>query len=253
MTSPDRPPGAMVSPLRKLAINGFVSARQPDRHGWYGRYLTLSGECGQATTAENAVLSMPATAVPQVQVSESFSVTEAPAQVVENSAAAALSPAFTAEVQYWADLITAWAAVYQMDANLIATLIQIESCGNPSIHSSAGAQGLFQVMPFHFAAGEDMLDVETNARRGLAYLQGALELAGGDAGLALAGYNGGYGVISQSSSAWFAETRQYYYWGSRIYTEVSSGLTSSPTLQEWLAAGGSALCSSASESQRLIE
>jgi soluble lytic murein transglycosylase-like protein len=105
---------------------------------------------------------------------------------------ATLSAIFTAEVQYWASEITAWAAAYRIDPNLIATVIQIESCGNPSVHSAAGAQGLFQVMPFHFAAGEDMLDVQTNARRGLEYLQGALKLAQGNVAVALAGYNGGY-------------------------------------------------------------
>ena len=37
-----------------------------------------------------------------------------------------------------------------LDPDIIATIIQIESCGNPAARSTAGAQGLFQVMPFHF-------------------------------------------------------------------------------------------------------
>lgn len=90
-----------------------------------------------------------------------------------------------------------------------------------------------------------MLDVETNARRGLTYLQGALELAKGEVGLALVGYNGGYGAINGN---WAAETRRYYYWGSGIYEEATSGMTTSPTLQEWLAAGGASLCAKASQS-----
>jgi hypothetical protein len=169
------------------------------------------------------------------------------------AALAPLSSAFTPEVLYWAPLIQAWAVVYQIDPNLIATVIQIESCGDPQIASPAGAQGLFQVMPFHFAAGEDMLDVQTNARRGLDYLLGGLEQAEGHVGLALAGYNGGHGVIKRGWASWASETRRYYYWGSRIYAEAIAGMETSPTLQEWLQTGGVNLCARAQQSQQQIE
>lgn len=169
------------------------------------------------------------------------------------AAASPLSPAFTPEVQYWAPLIQAWGVLYQIDPNLIATVIQIESCGDLLISSPAGAQGLFQVMPFHFDQGEDMLDVQTNARRGLDYLSGGLDMADGHVGLALAGYNGGHGMISQGWGAWADETRRYYYWGSRIYAEVVSGMTTSPTLTEWLNTGGSNLCARASATQQQLE
>lgn len=164
-----------------------------------------------------------------------------------------LSPAFTPEVQYWAPLIQAWAVLYQIDPNVIATVIQIESCGDPKVSSPAGAQGLFQVMPFHFSAGEDMLDVQTNARRGLDYLLEGLKRSNGHVGLALAGYNGGHGVINRGWASWATETQRYYYWGSRIYAEATSGSETSPTLQEWLQTGGSNLCSRASQSQTQIE
>lgn len=169
---------------------------------------------------------------------------------------AALSPlstAFTQEVQYWAPLIKAWAVVYQIDPNLIATVIQIESCGDSRIASPAGAQGLFQVMPFHFQPGEDMLDVQTNAQHGINYLLDGLKKADGHVGLALAGYNGGHGVIPRGWAAWAPETQRYYYWGSRIYSEIVSGMETSPTLEEWLNAGGQNLCAQARQSQKEIE
>jgi len=169
------------------------------------------------------------------------------------AASSALSTVFTPEVQYWEPLIKAWAIVYQVDPNLIATVIQIESCGDPLVSSPAGAQGLFQVMPFHFATGEDMLDVQTNAQRGIDYLLGGLERADGHVGLALAGYNGGHGVIQRGWASWASETRRYYYWGSRIYAEAISGMASSPTLQEWLDAGGRNLCSQANQRQAELE
>jgi hypothetical protein len=170
-----------------------------------------------------------------------------------DASASPLSPVFTDEIQHWAVEIKAWAVVYQIDPNLIATLIQIESCGDPLVSSPAGAQGLFQVMPFHFATGEDMLDVQTNAKRGLDYLAGSLQRSEGHVGLALAGYNGGHGVINRGWSAWAAETQRYYYWGSRIYAEAVSGMGSSPTLQEWIEIGGKNLCAHAAQSIQQID
>lgn len=169
-----------------------------------------------------------------------------------DAAASPLSKVFTTEIQYWEPMLKAWAVMYQVDPNLIATLIQIESCGDPTVASPAGAQGLFQVMPFHFAPEEDMLDVQTNAQRGMDYLTGSLERSDGHAGLALAGYNGGHGVISQGWAAWSSETQRYYYWGARIYAEAVSGMETSPTLAEWLAAGGANLCARASQSQQQL-
>lgn len=163
---------------------------------------------------------------------------------------APLSPLFTPEVQFWAPLIAEWALAWEIDPNLIATVIQIESCGDHTVSSSAGAQGLFQVMPFHFDAGEDMLDIQNNARRGLTYLNGGLDRSAGHAGLALAGYNGGHGVINRGYAGWHSETRRYYYWGAGIYADATAGLTQSARLNEWLAAGGQSLCNRASRSQQ---
>jgi soluble lytic murein transglycosylase-like protein len=163
------------------------------------------------------------------------------------AAESAISPVFTPEVRYWASRISHWAAVFQLDPNLVATVMQIESCGAPHAVSSSGAQGLFQVMPFHFAAGEDMQDPDTNAGRGLAYLALGLTRAGGDAGLALAGYNGGHSQIGKASSLWPSQTQRYWYWGTGIYADAKSGQTQSARLQEWLQAGGASLCTRAAQ------
>ena len=122
--------------------------------------------------------------------------------------------------------------------------MQIESCGDPHAVSHVGAQGLFQVMPYHFSAGEEMQDPETNARRGLAYLAESLVRSRGDVRLALAGYNGGHGVIRWDPAAWPEETKWYVYCGEGIYTDAAAGRTASPRLEEWLAAGGASLCQS---------
>ena len=170
-----------------------------------------------------------------------------------NSGNGTLAPLFTPEIQFWSADITRWAAEYGVDPNLAATVMQIESCGNPSARSSAGASGLFQVMPFHFYATENAYDPDTNALRGLNYLAKSLQRSGGDASLALAGYNGGIGVIGRAESAWPAETKRYAYWGGGIYTDAAQNASESSRLNEWLTAGGASLCRKARERLRISQ
>jgi len=158
---------------------------------------------------------------------------------------AAIAAVFSPSVRAWEPEIIGWSEEFGLDPNLAATVMQIESCGNPSAVSRAGAQGLFQVMPFHFSDGEDMQAPAVNARRGLEYLAGALLKSEGDIRRALAGYNGGHGVIDWNPSQWSAETKRYAYWGEGIYADAAAGRSSSPRLEEWLAAGGASLCEQA--------
>ncbi len=152
---------------------------------------------------------------------------------------------YAAPVLRWSGALQTWSQQYGLDVNLVATVMQIESCGDPDALSSAGAAGLFQVMPFHFEPGENSLDPGTNARRGLLYLRQSLDAANGDVYKALAGYNGGIGVQQWEAAYWPAETQRYADWGYRIYVEASSGAGESPALQEWLNSGGEHLCSQA--------
>ncbi|MFW5940598.1 MAG: transglycosylase SLT domain-containing protein [Chloroflexota bacterium] len=153
-----------------------------------------------------------------------------------------LSPVFTPEVRHWEPQIVAWASAHGLDPNLVAIIMQIESCGDPNAVSSAGAQGLFQVMPFHFGAEENMQDPETNARRGLAYFVERLNQTNGDIGKAFAGYNGGHVAAGGSWDQWVPETQRYYVWSTGIYEDIQAGHAESSTVQEWLAAGGASLC-----------
>ena len=159
----------------------------------------------------------------------------------------ALSSIFTPSVQYWKDALSAWSAEFGLDPNLAATVMQIESCGDPRAVSSAGAMGLFQVMPFHFHTTDDPYLPETNARRGLDYLARALERAGGNTRLALAGYNGGIGLIGRAEWTWPSETKRYVYYGGQIYDDAHAGLSTSDRLAEWFNKYGASLCGQAAQ------
>ena len=158
-----------------------------------------------------------------------------------------LSPIFTREVQYWEDDILRWANAASLDPNLVAVVMQIESCGNPFARSSAGAMGLFQVMPYHFHSGENAYETNTNALRGLDYLSRSLNTSRGNVRLALAGYNGGIGVITRGEWTWSAQTLRYVYYGAPIYQDARSGAASSAMLDEWYRKYGAGLCRQASQ------
>lgn len=162
-----------------------------------------------------------------------------------DSNSADLSPIFQREVLHWADSIIRWASAAGLDPDLVATIMQIESCGDPQATSSAGAMGLFQVMPFHFHAGENPYDPETNALRGLSYLARSLAAANGNVRLAMAGYNGGIGVIPRPEWTWHAETMRYVYYGTPIYNDALNGINPSPALADWYTNYGVSLCNQA--------
>jgi len=164
-----------------------------------------------------------------------------------DSTSTILSPIFTQEVQYWKNDIIRWANASSLDPNLVAVVMQIESCGDPFAKSSAGAAGLFQVMPFHFQAGENPYSPGTNALRGLNYLSRSLDTARGNVRLALAGYNGGIGIISRGEWSWSAQTLRYVYYGAPIYEDARSGVSVSAKLDEWYKKYGAGLCKQASQ------
>jgi len=163
-----------------------------------------------------------------------------------------LSQVFTPEVLFWEDNLIRWGAERSVNPNLLATIMQIESCGHPYVSSVAGAQGLFQVMPLHFDNGENQINPETNAQNGIDHLIDCLVWSDYDVGVSLGCYNAGPSVIGLPFDRWFNETQNYYRWGTGIFQEAIAGENSSNTLQQWLAAGGSRLCQDARYTQDVI-
>lgn len=204
-----------------------------------GATLAPRTQLGEALVAQEMVDGVLPTAV----TTELAAVPETAVQLPT----ATLSPIFAAPVHHWEPQILAWAEAHGLDPDIVATIMQIESCGDPHAQSHAGATGLFQVMPFHFEPGEDAFDPETNAFRGMSFFTYVLDLSKGDIGRALAGYNGGPRAALSSWDSWVSETRRYYTWGTGIYADAKAGLLESPTLQQWLQAGGASLCRQAAD------
>ena len=157
----------------------------------------------------------------------------------------ALAPFFAPTVQEWGDALFAWSREYDLPVNLLATVMQLESCGRADAISPAGALGLFQVMPFHFAAEEEPLAPPTNAFRSAAFLRECQGYAKGDITLTLACYNGGPSVTLRPYASWPRETQAYARWGAAIYQDARRGRARSNALDDWWDAGGRQLCAQA--------
>lgn len=111
-----------------------------------------------------------------------------------------------AGVEQWSDLIAEAAREYGVPEAHIKGLMEIESGGRTHddqgrpLRSAAGAASLMQVMPFHFAPGEDMDDPRTNIRKGVKVYADALQRYG-DPDKAAAAYFGAIDDAGNITSA----------------------------------------------------
>lgn len=88
---------------------------------------------------------------------------------------------------------------YRLDPALVRAVVRAESDYDPKAVSSAGAQGLMQLMP---GTAQDLLvqnpfDPEENVRGGVQYLRYLLDRFNGDTSLALAAYHAGEQTVDR--------------------------------------------------------
>jgi hypothetical protein len=110
------------------------------------------------------------------------------------------------------ELVAAAAARYNVDADLITSVIAVESNFDPKAKSRRDARGLMQLLPQTAArlGVKDIYDPEENIDAGTRYLRDLLQKYGNDLVLALAAYNAGPDRVQQYGRVPpFAETISY--------------------------------------------
>lgn len=126
---------------------------------------------------------------------------------------------------------------HDLDVDLLASVVNAESGGNPRAVSRAGARGLMQLMPSTAASlgVQNSFQPQQNVSGGSAYLDQLLTRYGNNLALALAAYNAGpeavdrYGGIPPNS-----ETRAYV---ARVIHEFNRRVMRREAAQRRTAAG----------------
>lgn len=102
----------------------------------------------------------------------------------------------------------------ELPPEMVLAVIDVESAFNPYAVSTAGAQGLMQVMPFWKAELGDrrLIDIQDNILMGVTILKYYFEMERGDWMKALARYNGSIGrrdysqkVLDRLRTRWFQQ------------------------------------------------
>ena len=127
--------------------------------------------------------------------------------VVTTAESFRLSPDFEID-----SIIAEAAQRFHLDPGLIRAVIQTESAFDTTAVSTAGAQGLMQLMPAlsKELGVEDPFNPRQNIMAGTQYLSALLNYFGGDLFLALASYNAGPGAVERYNGIPpFEETQRY--------------------------------------------
>lgn len=147
-----------------------------------------------------------------------------------------LAPLFTPTVQFWATDIARWTANSNIAPDMFAVIMQLESCGNPTVEG-----GLFGIAD----ANSTFNDPEADAPLALARLQNALTLSNNDFGMALAIYADGDSVLQNDFTTWSFHGRDMFILGRNFYYQAQQGMPSSPDLTSWMQNTGAILCTQA--------
>lgn len=176
-----------------------------------------------------------------------------------------------ATVTHWSASIQEMARKYNVDPNLIAIIVTVESGGDAQAQSEAGAKGLMQITPP--TAGDiakkylkqprttyDLLDPRTNIEFGTAYIAYLRDQFGTAAQgpswnstveLIAAGYNGGPGAANRlEQGKGLTDTQTVVYSRDVFNMWRERQAPTSPTFDRWVERGGSVLLDQAKAAQQ---
>jgi soluble lytic murein transglycosylase-like protein len=136
-----------------------------------------------------------------------------PEIIVGSSQRGAEAPAAMTNAAFGIDqAVKEAAAEHAVSADLVHSIIRVESNYNPHAVSHKGAQGLMQLVPStarRFGVS-DAFNARDNIDGGVRYLKYLLNLYGGNYPLALAAYNAGEGAVARYGGIPpFHETQNY--------------------------------------------
>jgi soluble lytic murein transglycosylase-like protein len=185
-------------------------------------------------------------------------------------AATVTSPWIPATVKHWQDPIDEMAKKYQVDPNLVAIVMAMESGGYTKANSGE-AKGLMQITPTtakeiaakHLkkpAKSYNLWDPNTSIEFGAAYLAYLRDTFGAarqgpswnsTVELIAAGYNGGPGAaLSLEQGKGLRDTQTVVYSRDAFNMWRERHAAKSPTYDRWLERGGSALVDAAKSQQQ---
>ncbi len=129
----------------------------------------------------------------------------------EARASASLSEYWSPRIRRWTPYIVDEAESWQLDPDFLASLVWMESRGDPRAVGPVGAVGLMQVMPKEAGfswrpSREALMDPAVNLHAGCRTLVDIIHQGKGDLFNTLAAYNGGWEQIMYRGPKYFATT-----------------------------------------------
>ena len=149
---------------------------------------------------------------------------------IPHPAPAAPAPAAN-QLPYY-EFVLAAASRYGVDAELISSVMEVESHFNPKAISPKNASGLMQLLPETAArlGVKDIFDPKENIDAGTHYLHDLLQLYKNDLTLALAAYNAGPDKVQKYGDVPpYRETQSYVKQVKRKYQKNKSAPATKPT------------------------
>lgn len=176
---------------------------------------TFVSEIDKVNTAPVINSTIPSSTIDKTkEINNLKSITEVTSNTTKTNSLTSILPSeFTnSKASKYKEIITEMSEKYNVPEKLIYQVIKTESNFNEKVVSSAGAQGLMQLMPAtaKWLGVKDSFDPKQNIEGGVSYLSKMIKKYDGNLTLAVAAYNAGPGNVDKYGGVPpFKETQNY--------------------------------------------